>query len=87
MKAKRIGKKSLTPRKRTRIRTSIMELVQELSNLTHDDNLVVGAMKSIFGTYHVRLAGAPVSVRLVGAANSPRVFKKRNGRGISLRFV
>jgi hypothetical protein len=87
MKAKRIHKKGLAPRKRTRIRTSIMELMQELSNLTHDDNLVVSAMKSIFGTYDVRLAAAPVSVRLVGAANSPRVLRKSNGRGIALRFV
>ncbi|MGH7929512.1 MAG: hypothetical protein ACREQV_17120, partial [Candidatus Binatia bacterium] len=70
----------------TKIRTSIMELMQELTNLTHDDNLVIGTMKSIFGSYKVRLAGAPVDVRLVGSANLPRIFKKRNG-GISLRFV
>lgn len=87
MKSKRNGKKGLAPRKHTKIKTSIMELMQELANLTHDDNLVVGAMKSIFGAYKVQLAGAPVAVRLVGAVNSPRVFRKRNGRGISLRFV
>jgi hypothetical protein len=64
-----------------------MELMQELANLTHDDNLVVAAMKSIFGTHDVRLAGTPVSVRLVGTENPPRVIRKRNGRGIGLRFV
>ena len=80
MNSKRGGKKVLASRKRTKIRTSIMELMQELAKLTHDDNLVVGAMKSIFGTYDVRLAGAPVSLRLVTTADSPRVFKKRNRR-------
>jgi hypothetical protein len=54
-----------------------MELVQELANLTNDDNLVVSAMQSIFGSYNVRLAGAPVAVRLVGPPHSPRVYKKR----------
>jgi hypothetical protein len=63
-----------------------MELMQEITNLTHDDNLVIGTMKSIFGSYNVRLAGAPVALRLVGADDSPRVFRKRNG-GIRLRFV
>lgn len=86
MKAKRTSKKGLGPRKHTKIRTTIMELMQEITNLTHDDNLVIGTMKSIFGSYKVRLAGAPVALRLVGAADSPRIFRKRNGE-ISLRFV
>jgi hypothetical protein len=85
MKSKHKSKKGSTPRTRTKIRTSIMELMQELANLTHDDNLAVGVMKSIFGSYRVRLAGAPVALRLEGAADMPRVFRKRNG-GISLRF-
>ena len=87
MNSKRGGKKVLASRKRTKIRTSIMELMQEFSNLTHDDNLVVAAMKSIFSAYDVRLASAPVAVRLGGTENSPQVFRKRNGRGIGLRFV
>lgn len=87
MKSKRNGKKALAPRRRTKIKTSIMELMHELANLTHDDNLVVSAMKSIFGAYNVRLASAPVTLRLVGATNSPRVFRKSNGRGVGLRFV
>lgn len=85
MKSKHKSKKGLAPRKRTKIRTSIMELMQELANLTHDDNLVIAAMKTIFGAYNVRLAGAPVAVRLGGATNSPKVSRKRNG-GLSLRF-
>jgi hypothetical protein len=86
MKAKRSGKRSVGQRKPAKIRTSLMELMQELTNLTHDDNLVIGTMKSIFGSYKVRLAGAPVALRLEGTASSPRVFRKKNG-GISLRFA
>ena len=85
MKAKR-SKKAPGPRKPLKIRTSIMELMQELTKLTHDDNLVIGTMKSIFGSHKVRLASAPVSLRLVGAGNAPVIFRKRNG-GISLRFL
>jgi hypothetical protein len=79
MKSRR-SKNSSASMKRTSVKTSIMELMQELSNLTHDDNLVVSAMKTIFGTYRVRLAGAPVAVRLVEGARSPRGFRKRRAR-------
>ena len=86
MKSKRSNKKGSGPRKRRKIRTSIMELMQEIANLTHDDNLVIGTMKSIFDSYKVRLAGAPVALRLEGADSSPKIFRRRNG-GIRLRFV
>jgi hypothetical protein len=86
MKRKVSSKNGKVLRKRTKIRTSLLELMQELTKLTHDDNLVIGTMKSIFGSYKVRLAGAPVALRLEGAPNSPRIFRKRNG-GIRLRFV
>jgi hypothetical protein len=63
------------------IRTSIFELMQELSNLTADDNLVIAAMKSIFGAYNVRLAAAPVPLRLVNTDNprwnSPKKRRRR----------
>jgi hypothetical protein len=65
MKLMRNGQKSLARKKGTSIRTSILELMQELSKLTNDDNLVIAAVKNIFGVYEVRLAGAPVPVRLV----------------------
>ncbi len=74
-----------TFRKNTRVRTSIMELVGELSKLTKDDNLVVAAVRQIFGAYNVRLAGAPVPVRLVNAeipdrAYMPRVLRRKSVR-------
>jgi hypothetical protein len=68
--------KGIALRKRTKIRTSLLELLQELTKLTHDDNLVIGTMKSIFGSYKVRLAGAPVALRLEVTRNSPKIFGK-----------
>lgn len=50
------------------IRTSLIELIEELSNLTNDDSLVVAAVKSIFDSHRVRLSGSAVPIRLVGAA-------------------
>jgi hypothetical protein len=86
MKPRRSNKKVPGQGKRTRIRTSLLELMQELTKLTHDDNLVIGTMKRIFGSYKVRLAGAPVALRLGGVDSSPRVFRKKNGK-ITLRFA
>jgi hypothetical protein len=45
------------------IRTTIMELLHTLSDLTKDDRLVLSAFKSIFDSYNVR--SAPLS-RLIG---------------------
>lgn len=49
------------------IRTSLIELIEELSNLTNDDSLVVAAVRSIFDSYRVRLSGSAAPIRLVGA--------------------
>jgi hypothetical protein len=86
MKRKDRSKKSVVLRKRTKIRTSLLELMQELTKLTNDDHLVIGTMRSILGSYKVRLAGAPIALRLEGAGSRPKVFRKRNG-GIRLRFA
>jgi hypothetical protein len=70
--------------RRTRIKTSILELMQELSSMTGDDRLVVAAVKSIFGEYNVRLAGAPIPVRLVNTEapnwTLTRTRRRRNPR-------
>jgi len=49
------------------IRTTIMELLHALSDLTKDDRIVLSAFKSIFDSYNVRLAHSLVPVRLVGS--------------------
>jgi hypothetical protein len=77
--------RAIALRRRAPIRTSILELVHELSNLTTDDNLVIAAVKSIFGAYNVRLAGAPVPLRLVSRDTPDWTFPKKNRRAKSSR--
>ena len=74
-----------TIRKNKRVRTSIMELVGELSKLTKDDNLVVAAVRQIFGACNVRLAGAAVPVRLVNSDIPDRAYMTRVPRRKSVR--
>jgi hypothetical protein len=61
------------------IRTSLIELIEELSNLTNDDSLVVAAVRSIFDSHRVRLSGSAVPIRLVG------IPIRENGRSAWVR--
>ena len=51
--------------KTTLIRTTFMDLLQELTDLTKDDALVLAALKNIFDCYNVRLVRSLAPVRLV----------------------
>jgi hypothetical protein len=42
-----------------------MDLLQELTNLTKDDALVLAALKNIFDCHNVRLVRSSAPVRLV----------------------
>ena len=42
-----------------------MDLLEELTNLTKDDTLVLAALKNIFDCYNVRLVRSLAPVRLV----------------------
>ena len=53
---------------KTLIRTTVMELLQQLTHLTKDDVLVVAALKDIFDCYNVRLVRSLAPVRLVVAS-------------------
>jgi len=46
--------------------TTFMKLLQELSELTNDDRLVIAAVRSIFETHKVRLSRSLTPVKLVG---------------------
>ena len=50
------------------IRTTFMDLLQELTNLTKDDALVLAALKNIFDCYNVRLVRSLAPVRLVATS-------------------
>jgi hypothetical protein len=59
------------------IRTTILDLLHTLSELTKDDRMVLSAFKSIFDSYNVRLAHSLAPVRLVGdTARNPTQHKK-----------
>ncbi len=65
MKYKPVSRKETNHRKAAPIWTTIMELLDALSDLTKDDRIVLSAFKSIFDSYNVRLAYSLVPVRLV----------------------
>jgi hypothetical protein len=60
------------------IKTTFMELLDELSSITKDDALVVAAVKSIFSSYKVRFTRTLAPVRLVGAEPKPRELRRAN---------
>lgn len=85
MNSNRKTRRAVAVRRRAPIKTSILELVQALSNMTTDDNLVIAAVRTIFGAYNVRLAGAPVPVRLVNTDLPEWTYLKTSHRGKSSR--
>ena len=70
MRRKQNGKQVMSREKNGPIRTTFMELIEELTNLTRDDDLVLAAVRNILGTYRVRLAHTMAPVRLVSAQGS-----------------
>jgi len=85
MKFKPGSRKKTNHRKAAPIRTTIMELLHTLSDLTKDDKIVLSAFKSIFDSYNVRLAHSLVPVRLVAGKapnriNMGRTLEKRHSR-------
>ena len=59
--------KSAPRSRRTLIRTTVLDLLKELSALTKDDALVIAAMRNIFATCNVRLSRTLAPVRLVAS--------------------
>ena len=67
-------------RKTVSIKTSVMELLEELTRLTKDDALVMATMKSIFASYQVRLINSLAPVRLVNGDRSAKAMRLHRGR-------
>jgi hypothetical protein len=53
------------PSKPAPIKTTFMELLDELSSITADDALVMAAVRNIFRSYKIRFAHTLAPVRLV----------------------
>lgn len=65
MKTKHCSKNRIV-RKPALVRTTLMELLQEIGQLTTDDDLVLAIVKDIFHTHRVRFASSLAPVRLGG---------------------
>jgi len=57
-----------------------MELIEELTNLTKDDALVLAVVRNILRTYRVRLAHNMAPVRLVSAQQPISRSKHQRGQ-------
>lgn len=80
MKAKRSSAISAVGANRATIRTTFMDVLKELTNLTKDDALVLAVFKRIFASHRVRLARTLAPVKLVEDKGSTR-RARRTGFG------
>jgi hypothetical protein len=70
--------KNYQPSKPTPIKTTFMELLDELSSITKDDDQVLAAVKNIFNSYEIRFTHTLAPVRLVGDGESTRELRRAN---------
>ena len=70
--------KSREPSKPTPIKTTFMELLDELSSITQDDALVMAAVKDIFGSYRIRFTRTLAPVRLVSGEQTVGALRRGN---------
>ena len=74
---------TIAQKKPAPIKTTVMELIESLSNLTQDDALVVATMKNIFASYQVRLARTLAPVQLVNGEFAAKAARHHLGKGSS----
>jgi Holliday junction resolvasome RuvABC endonuclease subunit len=79
MKEKRIGRRGMSQAETAPIRTTFMELIQELSKLTQDDSVVMAAVRNIFTTYNVVATRTLAPVKLVATVKPIRARANRRG--------
>lgn len=70
--------KNRKPNKPAPIKTTFMELLDELSSITQDDALVITTMKNIFSTYKIRFARTLAPVRLVSGERTVGALRRAN---------
>jgi len=64
--------------KPTPMKTTLMELLDELSSVTKDDALVMAAVKNLFSSYKIRFTSTLAPVRLVGVDETQRAQRPAN---------
>ncbi|HSK30593.1 MAG TPA: hypothetical protein VLA17_11575 [Candidatus Limnocylindria bacterium] len=67
-----VGRKSAAP-----IKTTLMDLLREITRVTDDDGQVVAMVKNIFASHKVRLARSLAPVRLVNGKGPRRAGMAR----------
>jgi hypothetical protein len=65
------------PTQKGPIRTTFMDLIRELGQLTNDDGMVVAAVKSVFNSHNVRFAHSLAPVRLVAGGENLKSGARR----------
>ena len=65
------------PKKKSPIRTTFMDLIRELGQLTNDDGMVVAAVKRVFNSHTVRFAHSLAPVRLVAGESLKSGVRRR----------
>lgn len=60
------------------IKTTFLELLDELSSITKDDDQVLAAVKNIFNSYKIRFTHTLAPVRLVADDESTRELRRNN---------
>ena len=60
------------------IKTTFLELLDELSRITKDDALVMAGVKNIFSSYKIRFAHTLAPVRLVGGTEATGELRHAN---------
>ena len=73
-------RKNHQPAKPTPIKTTFMELLDELSSITKDDEQVIAAVKNIFRSYKIRFTHTLAPVRLVGGDEMRELRQTNLGR-------
>lgn len=72
MRNKRRSTHSAGSKAQAPIKTTLMDLLRELTSLTDDDRQVMAAVKNIFASHKVRLSRSLAPVRLVNGKSSGR---------------
>lgn len=70
MRSKRLSARTIGRKRAAPIKTTLMDLVHAITDVTEDDTQVLALVKNIFASHKVRLARSLAPVRLVNSARS-----------------
>jgi len=76
MKNKRFSARLPARKDRMAIKTTFLDLLKEITDLTKDDTVVLEVVKRIFNSHRVRLVRTLAPVRLVNGKAASRVMRR-----------